>query len=511
VSAHWSTRVYTADAVRRAEQRALSHATELELMDRAAHAIASEAIEALRARVGRVASQPVVLLVGAGKNGGDALLAGALLRQSGASVRALLLAERVFERGLHEFTRAGGVIVDVYADSGDRARAVVEGAQLVIDGIVGLGASPGLRSPAAALVRAIPADAVVISVDIPSGVDVETGEAPEDHVHADITVTFAGLKSCHVLSPAALACGRVVLTDVGVRMDPEDSLPDLAQASESDVRALLAVPRASDHKYTRGVLGVVAGSDHYPGAAVLAVSGAIRAGVGMVRYVGPERAQNLVLHARPEAVCHSTQTVDTHVQAWAVGSGLVDDDHERAVQTALASRLPCVIDAGSIAVAARVCAERGAAPDGPLPIFTPHAGELAAALSATGSEVSRAEVDAQPRHFAHLLARRCHAVVLLKGSVTMVCDGQRTVLPASRALAWLATAGAGDVLTGIVGALLAGGLAPVRAAVVAATLHAHAADLASQGGPIAALDVADALPRTIAALAAVATRGLAPA
>lgn len=505
--AEWSTPIYSVEAVRAAERRALGHATDAELMDLAAHAVARACTQTLQRRGETMANSSVVILAGSGKNGGDALLAGVHLARAGATVTAVLCADTVHEPSLGDFTTAGGTAHRAGRDH-DVAPCMraVESATLVIDGIVGLGASPGLREPALTLVQHISRDAAVVAVDLPSGVDISTGELPEPHVRADATVTFSGLKPCHVLPPAAYACGDISVAQVGVSMDHAEPLTHLGRATAEDVQQLWPVPRPSDHKFSRGVLGVIAGSAPYPGAAVLAVSGAARTGVGMVRYVGPERVQNLVLSHRPETVCHTDALHAGRVQAWMVGSGVASDHaQDAAVAHALAAGVPLVVDAGAIEECVRRRVQLRDADSEPTPILTPHAGELCAALDALGTHVQREEVERRPVHYAKQVARGASAVVVLKGAITLVCSPDGAVVSQPSGPPWLATAGAGDVLAGVIGALLACRMTADEAAVLGVYVHATAAHAVSRGGPLVALDVAGAIPGVVAT--AMATRG----
>lgn len=274
----------------------------------------------------------------------------------------------------------------------------------------------------------------------------------------------------------------------------------------ADVAAVWPVPDAGDDKYSRGVVGVVAGSEAYPGAAVLAVSAAARAGAGMVRYVGPRRAQDLVLARRPEAIVHGpADAAETlpRADAWVVGPGVADyPEQDAAIGSVVASGMPMVVDAGaldSVAVA-RAAGAREAMADRVL--LTPHAGELIRTLGALRHDVARADVERDRAGHARLLAETARATVLLKGSVTVIASPGGGIVWLPEAPAWLATAGSGDVLAGIAGALLAAGLTAADAGASAAWIHAKAAIIASAGGPITALDVANSLPLAIADLLA---------
>ncbi len=450
-------RAHTVPQVRDAEAALMATLPEGALMQRAAAGLAHAVIDLMGGAYGR----RVVLLVGAGHNGGDALWAGAMLARRGVAVEAWLLAEEVYAEGLAALRAAGGRVAEPH----DEHRADV-----AVDGIVGIGGRPGLRPEAVAALDHL-AGVPVVAVDTPSGVDVDTGELAGPHVTASLTVTFGTLKVAHLVDPASAACGVVHLVDLGLDL-PE---PVVEALQPADVRRLLPRPALDAHKYTRGVVGVRAGSEHYPGAARLCVAGASCGLVGMVRYVG-DAAE--AVHAE-----HAEVVGEGRVQAWVVGSGGGDRAGDE-LRAALDDGVPLVVDADALSHV-----------DGPLPVgavLTPHAGELAAM---TGAE--RADVEARPLHHARQAAERYRAVVLLKGRHTLVADPDGRVRATTTGLPWLATAGAGDVLAGLVGALLASGLSTYDAASVGSWLHGAAATVASGGGPIRAADVARALPETV--------------
>lgn len=254
----------------------------------------------------------------------------------------------------------------------------------------------------------------------------------------------------------------------------------------------IAVPRASDDKYSRGVLGVVTGSAEYPGAAVLGVDAALHTGVGMLRYLGPERPTGLVLARRPEAV-----TVPGRVQAWLLGSGMAadsrDDDTTGLLSLALATGHPAVLDAGALDLVGSAT--------GPV-VVTPHYGELARML-----RTDAAEVAAEPQAWAERAADSFGVTVLLKGQVTHVV-GPGGSVTVEAPTTWLATAGTGDALGGILGALVAThaqGIASddgmlARLAATAAIIHGLAAEYASGGGPFTVLELCAAIPAVVADL-----------
>ncbi len=452
---------HTVEQVRAAEAELMSRLPEGTLMQRAAAGLATAVIDLWGGAYGR----RVLLLVGPGDNGGDALYAGALLARRGAGVEALLVADRAHEAGVATLKAAGGRVVAL----GDHRPP-----DLVVDGIVGIGGSPGLRQPALDAVRAV-AGVPMVAVDTPSGVEVDTGRLDGSHVTADVTVTFGTHKICHLVEPAASACGVVQLIDIGLDL-PEAAVTAL---QADDVAALIPRPALSAQKYTRGVVGVRAGSERYPGAGVLSTSGAACGLAGMVRYAGG--APDAVRARHPEVVVG-----EGRVQAWVVGSG-GDADAAEALHAALADDVPLVVDADAL--------QHLQAPLSGPALLTPHAGELAAMLG-----VERAEVEADQLAFARRAAREYAATVLLKGHHTLVAAPNGRVRVTTTGTPWLAVAGAGDVLGGLCGALLAAGLSPYDAGAVGSWLHGAAATLASAGGPISAPDVAEALPRVIADL-----------
>ncbi|MDM7854287.1 bifunctional ADP-dependent NAD(P)H-hydrate dehydratase/NAD(P)H-hydrate epimerase [Cellulomonas alba] len=499
---------WTSAQVRAAEEPLL--ASGVPLMERASFALAGVAARELRALRGRVAGSRVAVLVGAGNNGGDALFAGALLAGRGVRVDAVLAAERVHESGLAALVRAGGRTVLLGAEPGGVGAVadVVGDADLVVDGLLGIGArGGGVRGAAGELVtllgerRAGGGGPFVVAVDLPSGVGVDDGTRAGPVLDADVTVTFGGAKPALLLPPAAAAAGRVEVVDLGL---PLDAQPAVVRLEPADVAGLWPVPPPDAHKYTRGVLGVVAGTRAYPGAAVLVTTAAVLAGVGMVRYLGD--VADLVVARRPEVV-----TGTGRVQAWTLGPGVSPEDaaQRRRVEHAFDGIVhrgePAVVDAGALdLLPAHV---------GPHVVLTPHAGELARLLGERGGRddrVPREAVEAEPLRWARRAHELTGATVLLKGAVTVVVGPHGVAYAQAEAPPWLATAGAGDVLAGLLGAMLAARDAdvhddptlPAALAAGAALVHGHAADRANPGGPVAARAVAQALPATVAALLA---------
>lgn len=490
---------FSGAAVRAAEQPLLDEGRGDELMRRAALGLARECERQLRGhtRRGALAGSSAVVLVGPGNNGGDGLWAGTFLRRRGVSVVAVLTGSRAHEAGLAAFRRAGGVVTRLAeGDQSDpveasedsvaaadplevtEAAALLRSVDLVLDAVLGTGASGGLRGPVADLVRAFveqrDVDARgersrprVVACDIVSGVSADTGEASEPVLAADATVTFGGAKTGHVVSPGEQAAGLLTVVPIGI----EDLLGSAAvhRLEAGDVLAAWPRPRATDTKYSRGVLGVVAGAPSYPGAAIMCTQAAVNAGAGMVRFLGDAAARAMVLARSPEVVCSDDQPWDVHVQAWLAGPGVVGDEAQAArVEAVIEAAEPAVLDAGALDAAARSVAD---ARLGPHKILNPHAGELSQifewlhGFGLCESGVERTAIEASPLHWASQAARLTGATVLLKGATTVIAspvgatgapEGPECLcLSVGGASPWLATAGSGDTLAGILGTVVA--------------------------------------------------------
>jgi ADP-dependent NAD(P)H-hydrate dehydratase / NAD(P)H-hydrate epimerase len=444
---------YSADAIREAEAPLLASLSDGVLMRRAAHGLAVAVARELRARRGAVTGSRVCAVVGSGDNGGDALWAATFLRRRGAAVTAVLLnPERTHAKALAAFKKSGGRIVE-------RVSAATD---LVIDGVVGISGSGPLRPAAADVFAAVDAAEIpVVAVDLPSGIDVQTGAVDGPHVNAALTVTFGGLKPVHAFGD----CGRVELVDIGLELPRSD----LLGMEAADVAARWPVPGPVDDKYTQGVTGVLAGSATYPGAAILCTGAAVAATSGMVRYAGT--AAHEVVDHWPEVIAVSNVAAAGRVQAWVAGPGLgTDDVGAAALWFALDTDLPVILDADALTILAAhpdLVVGRSAPT-----VLTPHAGEFA---RLAGRPPGADRVAAAQR-----LASQFGATVLLKGNVTVVAEpsGVTYLNPAGQS--WAATAGSGDVLSGVIGALLAAGLPPGEAAAMAAFVHARAANLSAE-------------------------------
>ena len=520
--------------VRAAERDLMALVPDGELMRRAAAGLAAVCVRLL----GRVYGARVVVLAGTGDNGGDALFAAASLAGRGARVTVIAAGPRLHEAGARALTAAGGTVLggtvlsgtapggpvpggpagDARDEAWADAAAVIGSADLILDGILGIGGHGGLREPAAALAglaaRARAGGAVVVAVDLPSGVDADTGEVAGASVAADLTVTFGTIKPGLLIDPGAGRSGTVELVDIGLRPHLADRAVAARALQSEDVAGLLPAPGAESNKYRRGVLGVLAGSERYTGAAVLSVGAAVRGGAGMVRLVSAARAADVVRQHWPEAVITQVDPADPaaavaeagRVQAWAAGPGLGTGPAATALLGAvLATPLPVLLDADALTVLAGH-RDLLARPDGAPTVITPHAGELSRLI---GADI--ADIEARRAEFARRAAADLGVTVLLKGSTTVVAtpDPAAPVLVNPTGTAWLATAGSGDVLTGLTGALLAQGVRPAAsAAAAAAYLHGLAGRLAASGAPIGASDLLAAIGPAIRVVTGGSAAGL---
>jgi hydroxyethylthiazole kinase-like uncharacterized protein yjeF len=417
-----------------------------------------------------VPGRSAALLVGAGNNGGDALTAGADLRRRGMAVTAILSdPARAHADGLAALRRAGGRVLRVDAGSVPKAvAALLARADVIVDGLVGLGATPPLRPAAAALVAAAnAADGWRIAVDLPSGIDPDTGREVGPTFRADVTVTFGGMKTALLFAEAA---GLVQVADIG--MVPDEA--DVRMLTDEDAPRLSPQPGAADDKFSLGVTGVVAGSPRYPGAALLSVGGAVAARPGLVRYAGPCAAD--VVQRWPEVVAVGEFSQAGRVQAWVAGPGMGTDGAALAtLRDVLATNLPVLVDADGLTLLAQAPslladrARRGAAT-----VLTPHAGEFARLFPDLDPDGPDGRVAA-----VRAAAARCNAVVLLKGHRTVVAAPSGDAFVNLSASPYLATAGSGDVLSGLAGTLLSAGLDGLTAAALAAHRHGRAGERAA--------------------------------
>jgi len=473
---------FPVEVVRAAERAAMQAVPEGALMQRAAAGLAAECTRILHQGV---YGSTVAVLAGAGDNGGDALYAGARLAARGAAVTAVLLSpDRAHPGGLAALRAAGGRALPAGSPA---ATGAVAAARLVLDGIVGIGGSGGLRPAAAGLVAAV--TGTVVAVDLPSGVDADTGAVEGEAVRADVTVTFGTLKPGLLVGAGAEHAGDVRLVEIGLDL-PE---PRLRVLDPADVARLVPRPGPRDDKYTRGVVGVAAGSSTYPGAGVLSAGAAVHGGAGMVRYAGG--AAEHVRSRWPEAIVTEGKPSEAgQVQAWVVGPGIGTDDAAAGLlRDVLGQDVPVLVDADGLTLLAREpeLVRSRTAPT----VLTPHDREFERVAGPLGDD----RVGAARRAAAEM-----GVTMLLKGNATVVADPDGFAYVNPTGTPWLATAGSGDVLSGLGGALLAGGVEPALAAALAAYLHGLAGSIAAGGATTSATGVLDALPDALRAVRATA-------
>jgi len=455
--------ILTAAAMRAAEERAIRAGTSVDsLMDRAGRAVAEAAW-----RFG--GGRPVLILCGPGNNGGDGYVAARYLKARGANVRVAALAAPRSDVAIR--ARAGwDGPVEPIADAGP--------APTLVDALFGTGLSRPLDAEVADPLARLVRDAhFSLAVDLPSGLQTDTGALLAAVPRFDATLALGALKPVHRLQPAAELCGSVLLAEIGV--------PVSTHWHEA-ARPMLVGPGPQDHKYTRGMVMVIGGG--MAGAARLAATAAFRAGAGMVKLYGAQGGPDAL-------ICRTLDEVpdglaDRRVNAVLVGPGMPPDDCGRSLlDPALESGHPLVLDAGALRLIGRIGVERLTELPA-MAILTPHDGEFEGLFGSAGgggaSKIDRALAAAE----------RSGAVVVHKGPDTVIAspDGQVAMCPPGSA--WLSTGGTGDVLAGIISAMRARGLDAFAAASAGVWLHSEAARRA--GPAFIADDLAPQLPGALA-------------
>lgn len=497
--------VYSVAQVRTVESAEIARQGSLELMKQAAQAISEAATAMLEER----SAATVVGLVGPGNNGGDGLFALANLARQGHTTTAVLFAASAHEESLAEYRKAGGSITTL-AD----APHALEGADLLIDALYGIGYRSGAELPP------VPLRARVLAVDVPSGLDAESGTGDDAAIRADRTVTFGAMKSGLVSKDGPLLTGDIEVVALGFDFSaqtPQNWLVDPASA-----RALLDSHRswrdAGRHKYQRGVLGLIAGSAKYPGAAQLSARAAIDAGVGMLRIHVPAEIHDYLATRAPEAVPMSEDEVaealskarrhlhgrGAKISAWAIGPGIDSSSQpSEVISKVFTSRQPAVIDASGLEIVPTGASEQPR-------VLTPHAKELRMLLSRAGITLTAQDIADEPVKWTRWAALAYNAVVLLKGPTTYIVEPGGQTLLVSHSSPKLATAGSGDVLTGILGTLLsdasltgATGTTPVsnqrllELCACAAVIHGEVGRVAAAQGTVSASRLLEHLPAVL--------------
>ena len=468
---------FSVEQMRRLEATAMQEVPEGALMQRAAAGLAVVVAEELGRRAGRRYGSRLLVLVGPGNNGGDALWAAARLARRGVRVDAVSVLGTPHAEGLAALLASGGRLLT----APPRDDAALRTYDLALDGVLGIGGRPGLPAAVADLVARLDAARVpVVAVDLPSGVACDTGAVPGAAVTAAVTVTFGVAKVCHLLEPARGRTGRLVVVDIG--LDPSAETPEVDAWDADRVADAWPYPAGSSDKYAKGVVGIDAGSETYPGAGIMATYGSVHGGAGMVRFLGPGSAHPMITTNLPDVVF-----APGRVQAHLLGSGWGDrPDGAQVVADAAGSGVPGVLDADGL----------GHRPDR-LPgtwLLTPHAGELATLLG-----VQRAEVEDDPLAAVRAGVARTGATVLLKGATQLVARPDATTVElAVPGPPWTGQAGSGDTLAGLCAAVLATGRPAHEAAVLAASLQALTA--AAHPGPLPPHALAERCAATLGAL-----------
>jgi NAD(P)H-hydrate epimerase len=456
------------------------------LMERAGQAVAA----LIRARR---TPCPTTVLCGPGNNGGDGFVAARLLKDASWPVRVALLGARAALKG------DASVMADRWAGPVEPlGPESITGARVIVDALFGAGLARPLEGDAARAVAAMGrSGALIVAIDVPSGLEGDTGAARGPVARAHATVTFFRRKPAHVLLPGRTLCGEVIVADIGI---PETVLSSLNVDTWANQPALwedaLRWPGPEDHKYSRGHALVVGGGPTTSGAARMAALAALRAGAGAVTVA--VRREAAAVHA-----AHQTSVMIAEADDKAAFAGLIGDERRTAfligpgagvdaftrsrVDAILATGRPTVLDADALTVFA---GEERPTNLGPHVLLTPHEGEYRRLFNDEGDRLSR----------ARRAAGASGAIVLLKGSDTVIAAPDGRSIINGNAPAWLATAGAGDVLAGVALGLMAQGMATFEAAAAAAWLHGRAASLLGHG--MTSESLIEALPLALRGLAA---------
>lgn len=478
-----------ADGMRSAEKAAVDRgdATLAGLMARAGAMLADEVTRVVPAGA-------IAVVTGKGNNGGDGWVAARVLAATGREVRVLALAAPDVLAGEAAAAAQAALEAGVrWEPAGDALAmaAQLDGVAVIVDAVFGVGFSGAAREPyASAIVAMDDADAPVISADVPSGVDADTGAVAGPAVHAAVTVTFSAPKPGLLLYPGAGYAGEIVVADIGLARDVLDAAGGLEVWDRGDYRSALPVPSPDAHKGQRGSVLLVAGSRLYAGSAMLAAAGAMRMGAGYVFAAVPASVAPVMQAALPHVIAVGLKEtaegtlaassveriirLAAEVDAVVLGPGLTTHAEAVSVVRRLVELLPSplVLDADGLNAFAETGPGAIMARSAPT-VITPHPGELARLLGVSTLEVQEDRVSAAAR------VAGCQLACVLKGARTIVSAGGRSVVTLA-GNAGMATAGSGDVLSGMIGTLLAQGLDPLEAGALGAFVHARAGDLAAE-------------------------------
>jgi ADP-dependent NAD(P)H-hydrate dehydratase / NAD(P)H-hydrate epimerase len=469
----------------------------MQLMEHAGRAVADTV--ATRHRLGT----RITVVAGPGNNGGDGFVAARLLGERGYVVRMLTLAAR--ERLTGDAAQAARAF---HGTAEPASTEALGGADVVVDALFGAGLARRVEGVAAALIDAMNASrAAIVAVDLPSGINGSTGAVMGTAVKAAETVTFFRQKPAHLLLPGRLYCGKVRVADIGIPAGVLDHIkPRTFVNSPVLWGRLFPVPQIAAHKYARGHAVVVSGPLWRTGAARLAARAALRAGAGLVTLASPREALSVNATASLAVMVHPVDgpgelaglLADRRFNALAIGpGGGVGVAMRELVAAALDGERAVIVDADALTSFAddpaslwsRIAARRDAA----VTVLTPHQGEFARLFTTAAFRNAPSKLQA-----ARMAAQHSHAIVVLKGADTVIAapDGRAAI--SDNAPPWLATAGSGDVLTGLVSGLLAQGMPGFEGACAAVWLHGEAATTIGPG--LISEDLSEVLPRVYAQL-----------
>ncbi len=458
----------------------------------------------------------IAVMCGKGNNGGDGFVVARHLYSTGRVVRAYLFAAAADLRGSvaenHRIAAAIGIdIIEVPdAESWEQHAAEIVGFDCIVDALFGTGITGPLRGHFGAVVETInDSGASVVAVDLPSGLSADNGWIAGPAVDADLTVTFAAPKLCHTFPPACELIGELSVVDIGIPEAAIDAVESALELITPEECAFALEPREADtHKGSYGRVLIIAGAPGMAGAAALTARGALRGGAGLVTVGAPDSVAEIVASLVAEALVrpHAADSDGglglaakagltalagaADVIAVGPGVGTSEETQQLVRELVVESPAPVVLDADGLNAF-------GGDPEvlreiGPPCVLTPHPGELARLLG-----MSTADVQADRLAAVRTLAERSGAIVILKGYRSLVCDPQRTVAINPTGNPGMATGGSGDVLTGLLAALIGQGMEPFAAARLGAFLHGEAGDIAAERvGEISliASDIVDALP-----------------
>ena len=502
-------KILTAEQMRNVDRRAIERfgVPSIVLMENAALAVV-DAIFEHYPTIERAA-----IFCGLGANGGDGLAVARHLENRGVVPTVLIVGNRAKFTGdaRINFEICERLNIPMYdiidVDEVDEAIAHASDADLIVDAIFGTGLNREPSGVHADVIRAIAELRIpVIAVDLPSGANASSGTPFEPCIHAEVTVTFAAPKLCHVFDPAATFCGEIIVADIAIpnaAVDEEDVT--LALTTLHDVQPIFAPRLAATHKGTYGHVAIVGGSPGRSGAAVLAARGAIRTGAGLVTVITDR-------DTAPQIHAHSIESMTTNDEgaiktkdAVLAGPGLRDDEESYTHIRELIANIeqPLVIDASALNAFAKRANEIN--PQSRPRVITPHPGELARLLGSDAKSINANRIDA-----AREAARIANCVVVLKGHQTVIAnrgDGHVNINPTGNP--GMASGGMGDVLSGIIVALLARKVDPFDAACAAVYLHGFAGDLLRDemgDTGLAANDLAEKLPYAIKELSALSSQ-----